>query len=204
MLVFVCGYLAVRIEWFRLFFIYMKKVLFFYTVFLFAASLGLLACGGDESDDVAKKETSTSQNEKLVRRIEIYKQGREMNQRQVIQFVYGDNNRIIAADYWGVEHVCGPVGARVHFIVSSNVLSLMFSSPTMDSGLYQGFNGEGFGQGVLNSIGLLEEDYIDATEYEIKGRKYSILTYEHNEKGQITKLVIHHTTGSYTTEINYT
>ena len=149
-----------------------------------------IGCGGDDGDDVSNGSSINPVRGNLISKVEISKGKTITSSSQIIKFIYDDKKRVIAADYSGEEYVCGPIGARVHFNVSGNTLKLTFSKVGSDVGMNQGYQREGYGEGVLNSMGVLTESYIYATSNEIQRGDYSVETYEHNEKGQITAYLI--------------
>ena len=161
----------------------MKKIAPY--ILLFMSMCLFTACPSD--DDENKSDNIIPERDDLISMIEIYEKGNEKEPSQTIKFYYGDNDRVIAADYSGKQLVCGPVGQRVHFNVNGQILTLTFSKVGFSSNQHQGDrDGEGYGEGILNDMGFLETSFIDATQREIKDGDYYVDTYEHNNKGQLT------------------
>ncbi len=161
------------------------KSIFSCALIFFSLSL-FSACSNDNDDS-----SNDVRGGGLVSKIEVYKKAGDAAPTQTISFFYGDNNRIVAADYSGKELVCGPVGLRVHFNVEGQLMTLMFSKVGTSSNQRKGdLEGEGHGEGQLNNMGYLETSFLDATAYDIESGKYYIDTYEHNSKGQLTQHLI--------------
>lgn len=123
-------------------------------------------------------------NGRLVSKIDISsKSGTRAGSSQSIVFYYDDNNRVTSADYIGEEIVIGPVGGRVHFNISNGTMKLSFSKAGSSS-IIETLPS----MGKVNNMGLLESEYFESSQQEINSGKYATIYYEHNNKGQITKM----------------
>ena len=142
-----------------------------------------------------KDDDETNGNSKIVKTIEVHQGTEDGALLQTIDFHY-KGSRVDYADYYGIEEViCGPMvpygknsmGARVHFNISGNTMTLRFCEPKTEKDLPDACDGDGYGQGTLEN-GYLVEEYLEATESDVIKNKFDKTYYTHNSKGQVTEM----------------
>ena len=150
----------------------MNKISFFTML-----TIGVTMFSACSSDDDSDNSVSPGKGDK-VSSIKVYK-GSSLQ--QTITFFYS-GNRIASADYSSEKVITGPGGYHIFYDINGNTMTL--------SGCASGQNVANVtspGKGTLNSMGLLEEEYFEYSEQQIKSGKYYITQYTHNSKGQLTE-----------------
>ena len=132
------------------------------------------ACPSDDDDESIKAVNSGAK----VSSIEVYKNNKLL---QIIKFYY-IGNRIASADYSASSPICGPGRYRIFYNVSGSTMTISGSPYGQSSPI-----DNNPGKGILNSMGLLEEETFENSEYVIKNGKYCVKKYVHNVKGQVTE-----------------
>ena len=138
----------------------MKKI-FSYSLLIVSLFL-FTACPWDDDDDDDSETVNSGQK---VKSIEVYKNDQLV---QTIKFYY-KGNRIVSADYSASSPICGPGRYHIFYNVSGNTLTLSGcpsgqSSSTIDNP----------GKGTLNSMGLLEEETFETSDYDINKGRYFV------------------------------
>ena len=159
----------------------MKKYLYLLSVILSMAMVfPLVSCGSDDDDD--GDGVNSGGKGKLVSQINVYS-GSYL--RQTITFYYDKKNRVTSADYSNDNAILGPGYMRIYFNLEGSTLTLS-SCPSGESNPTRGVDGDGYGEGKLNSMGLLTEENFENYSYELESGDYTVCRYEHNSKGQCT------------------